>query len=135
MADDPLEHVARPVVPWSTRTGLTECGRKISDVAAVIDLPTFVVKFNKLGKTRMAMTTCMTCWNRLQYGAHVWEKNPVGVLIRDLERHDEKAVIAVEVRALAALVDAHRQEYDDLITGLQDTTDLAARRAKRTSRG
>lgn len=136
MADDPLEHVARPLIPWSTRPGLTECGRKVNDVAAVIDLDTFRVKLNRQGKTRAAMTTCMTCWTRLQYGAHSWEKHPVETLDRDLGRYDERAVIAVELRALAALVEAHRDEYDDLIRGLQDTGDLAQRRrAKRGASG
>lgn len=128
MADDPLEHVARPLIPWSTRPGRTECGRQVNDVAAVVDLARFVAKLNRQGKTRAAMTTCMTCWTRLQYGAHSWDKSPVEVLDRDLGRYDERDVITVELRALAALVEAHRDEYDDLIGGLQDTTDLAQRR-------
>ena len=131
MADEPLEHVARVLIPWSTRPGLTECGRKLNDVAAVIDLPAFVAKYNRLGKTRMAMTTCMTCWARLQYGSHYWEKHPAEVLNRDLGRYEERAVITAELLALAALVEAHRQEYDDLVAGLQDTGDLAARRAQK----
>lgn len=136
MADDPLEHVARALVPWSTRTGLTECGRAIVDVAAVIDLQAFAAKLRTQGKTRAAMTTCMTCWNRLQYRAGSWDRHPIDVLSRDLGRYDEREVIIVELRALAALVDAHRQEYDDLVHGLQDTTDLATRRrAKGTGRG
>jgi hypothetical protein len=126
--------VARARLPWSTRTGLTECGRKVVDVAAVISVEKFATKLAAQGKTRAAMTTCMTCWSRLQYRAGSWEKYPIEITRRDLERYDEKERITVELRALEALVEAHRQEYEDLVTGLQDTTDLAERRRAKKGR-
>jgi hypothetical protein len=134
--DGPLEHVARAMLPWSTRTGLTECGRVVTDVAAVIDNQAFMAKFRKQGKTRAAMTTCMNCWSRLEYRAGSWEKAPLEIARRDLDRYNEKERIVLELRALAALVDAHRQEYLDLVDGLGDTTNLAERRrAKGANRG
>ena len=125
--DEPLEHVVRPSPPWATTKPKTECGRLLNDVAAWIGYETLAAKIKKQGKTRAAMTTCMSCWNALAYRpmghrSTEWNADPGSVLARYISstRVDDTPTINRELLALATLVLAHYDEYVQLVHGLED---------------
>lgn len=132
-----IEHVIRrATLPWRPIDDqLTECGKPAADHAA-ITFDQFIRKVRTEGKSRASMSTCMTCWHTAtRY--QPWTTDPVDALRREV--HGPRAnndTLRHELWAIAALIDVHRHEFDDYLTGLQHTTDLAAhrdarRRAKR----
>lgn len=124
----PIEHVLRPDLPWRV-SAMTECGRDVRDVQAVIDRGRLLVKLRELGVQRAAYTTCMTCAQTSRRWK-TWDQDPVDALAREFYgRQDPR--LADELRAVAALVAAHRGEFADLMAGLADTVRLADRRAGR----
>lgn len=139
MTPEPIDHVRRPDLPWRVST-LTECGRLVAEVAS-ISRDEFVSRVRAQGQQRSAMTTCMTCWSTANRWPS-WDQDPVGAIGRECAgvgyttesaRHE---VFRRELRALAALLAAHRDEFDGYLAGLDATVDLAqARRARRTTRG
>lgn len=143
----PLEHIVRAELPWRTGPARTECGRSVDDVKAWITFDEAKAKFARLGKQRAALFTCMTCADRA--GDHPsWEMNPGAVVNRatDGARYapmvrrdnpDDPRVAEVkrsdaEWRAIAALVEAHREEYETFVEGHLGATDLAERRRSRS---
>jgi hypothetical protein len=136
-----LEHIVRARPPWRRGPELTECGRAAS-ACAVITREAFLAKVRAQGKQRAAVTTCMTCWSTADRHAS-WEENPIGCLSRDLERYAgwrwghapaEAAPLRDELLAVAALVRAHRNEFDALLIGLGQTVSLGDARHRRLSR-
>lgn len=148
---EPLEHVERPQPPWRD-LHLTECGRDTATVP-VITRDQLIAKVKHQGQQRAAFTTCMTCWQRCRY-TQAWDTNPVSCLMREAARYEhismrralftdrklappenqritEAGRFRDELLAIAALIDAHRDEFDEFVAGLGDTVQLdAARRAK-----
>jgi hypothetical protein len=126
---EPLDHVRRPGLPWrAADDDLTECGRPVVDVAAVVTAEEMQAKVARLGKTRAAMTSCMTCWStaernaayhsRLRSVPSSWDTNPSEVLRRWIPYgyggSPEAAVLDAELRAIARLIEAHREDFDEL---------------------
>lgn len=137
MSDLPLEHVERVTPPWR-RDLVTECGLPVAG-HPVISRDAFIAKVKSQGKQRSAMTTCMTCWDSAVRN-QPWDENPVKSLIREAERHrwagrgrDGRDVerFRRELLAIAALIEAHRDEFDDMVAGLGETVRLSDRRAER----
>lgn len=128
-----LKHIERPRLPWQTDR-LTECGRDVDDYREdiVIDRPQVKRLLAAYGQQRVAFLLCMTCLNRANYSHDSWEDNPASVMRRHCERGGDGAAINVELRALALLVDAHRDEFDQAIHDLQSAVPLAARRKQKT---
>ena len=120
--DEPLEHIVRPGPPWATTKPKTECGRLLNDVAAWIGYETLVAKVKKQGKTRAAMTTCMTCWTVLHYKPRSWSEDPSQIMAGHITKaiRADIPIINRELLALAALVQAHHDEYVHLVRGLED---------------
>lgn len=136
-----LEHVIRSRPPWRRGEDLTECGKAVSAVTAVITRDAFVAKVRKQGQQRSAMTTCMTCWHTA--GNHPsWEENPASSLIREASRYrwhqpgkaGADLTFHDELIAIQALIEAHPEEFDELLTGLGATTRLDDRRRQRRRR-
>lgn len=137
-----LEHVLRAKPPWRRDADLTECGKPLSG-RRVLTRPEFAAKVKREGQKRSALTTCMTCWDTAsRYSG--WDDNPVDVIARECSRigwtgwqrygreAPPKAVqLRDELLALAALADAHRDEFEDLMQGIGQTGDLAAVRARK----
>ena len=48
---------------WRRGEDLTECGKVVTKVSAVITRDAFIAKVRKQGQQRSAMSTCMTCWH------------------------------------------------------------------------
>lgn len=97
-----------------------------------------VVKVKAQGQQRAAMSTCMTCFGRCDYrDLRDWSTCPSGVVLREAQnghgwnRPHADDPLDQELRALAALVEAHRDEFDGYLSGLESTVNIASARAKR----
>ena len=138
-----LDHIIRNRIPWQTDEGITECGKDVSDVKAAISWERFAEKFKREGQQRAAMTTCMTCWSRYADTSHLqqdWQHSPSSVIGRECGRLEYRTgygkaktdnQLDKEFRALAALVEAHREEFSGYLAGLEMTVSLGERRATR----
>ena len=125
------DHVRRLDLPWRETT-MTECGRQLADVATWITREELVARVKTDGIQRAAYSTCMTCLETAKRWP-AWSENPAQALSRELGhwgRPDEQT--QVELRAIALLIAAHREEFDETVAGLKGTVSLAAaRQAKR----
>ena len=138
-----LDHIIRNRIPWQSDKGITECGKEVSNVKAAISWEMFAEKFKREGQQRAAMTTCMTCWGRYSSMAHLqqdWQHSPSSVIGRECQRLEYRTGYGAqktdnqldkEFRALSALVDAHRAEFDGYLAGIENTVSLSERRANR----
>lgn len=122
------DHVLRPPLPWRP-SATTECGRAAADVAAVITRDQLSARIKTLGKQRTAFTVCMTCATTAGRWS-TFEENPVDCLRREVYGGRTEDGFADELRALAALVQAHRDEFDGFLSDLGKTTSLADARRK-----
>lgn len=160
---DPVDHVARPALSWRTCSTLTECGMDLDRLPGrVLSVDELVARVRDLGQRRAAYTTCMTCWETAgRHRSH--DPDPLGPLLRELETlrwvhlpaHDpppptdrvltareqagararaRRRRLVRELEAIAALIAAHRDEYDGYLAGLDETVSLAARRTARQQR-
>lgn len=139
MTGGQLEHVARPVPPWRNEV-LTECGLPEEHERQVISREQFRDKMRRLGQQRSAMTTCMTCWHTAQRWED-WMMCPSDVMRRELMalqgakgRGAKNERLNAELRAIAALIAAHREEFDAYVSGLADAADLSVVRHARRLR-
>jgi hypothetical protein len=134
MVDKPvIEHVIRRAsLPWRpTHDDLTECGKPARNHTS-ITFDQFTRKLRIEGTQRAALSTCMTCWNTAtRY--QPWATDPVDAIRREVNgMRTDTATFRHELWAIAAIVDAHRDEFDAYLTGLTHTADLTAhRQAKR----
>lgn len=134
----PLAHLLRPAPPWRTATPLTECGRPGNDVAALTTVDEIRALIRKVGQLRAAMSTCMTCAQSADRNP-AWDVSPSAVLAREVPAHvrwhagarAQVHGLDTELRAIAALIEAHREEYDATLDGLGQTADLNAHRRAR----
>jgi hypothetical protein len=157
MTDDPVgvpapppddeerrDHVVRELLPWRT-TPLTECGRRVSDVATAITREQLVWRVKKLGQQRTAFTICMTCYGTAGH-APAWDTNPAGVLSRDMRRGGHGLVyrdwdratgthgptkvdrLGAELHAVAALIAAHPDEFEERVQAAVQAAMFADRR-------
>ena len=142
-----VDHILRPRLPWR-EDDLTECGRPAHDVKSTITVEELQERIKRLGQQRTAFTICMTCNGRASSFSETWENHPIGVLVRELQRvgvyaptpgypvKPATARMVRELRAIAALIAEHREEFDGYVQGVGETVDLAtARRRRRTPGG
>lgn len=132
MADEPLHHIQRAMLPWQ-RHQLTECGL---DPASY---PTWtrdeaVAQHRKLGEQRFSLFACMNCMHTASRH-QTWDQNPASCMARHVQvwgmRDDQAAQIQAELRAMAALIAAHRDEFDETVAGLLNLTTLDDHRKAR----
>lgn len=132
-----ITHIERPALPWRPEKA-TECGLDATRH------PTWsreeaIAKSKELGRQRFAMFACMTCMSTANRHA-TWEHDPASCMIRHAERMTmrwgredepgEKRRFADELRAIAALIAAHREEFDAIVQSYADVVDLSAHRRK-----
>lgn len=130
----PLRHLRRAAPPWSSQAR-TVCGRPLDDVAAWLPFEEAKALFGKVGHVRAQFLFCQTCLSMHGYRQETptrWEEEPDKVVAdwagRSNWRHTaDGEQTRAELRALAFLVDAHREEYDAAVAALLND-DLAARR-------
>ena len=131
MPDQPLKHIRRPQIPWRN-SRVTECGRAVAEFRpdVVLDRADALALVTKYGKQRAAFLLCMTCMTTCnQYPD--WHEDPAGALAREFYSGRRDPALSDELRALEALVDAHREEFDGLLISLKQTTSLDAARRRR----
>lgn len=121
---EPVDHILRPALPWRIgEPGITECGYDASKVKT-LTRDEFNERVKDLGKQRMAMVTCMTCYDTAKRWG-TWEDDPRRALDREITweygggyraREDRGSRLRDELVAIAALIEAHRDEFDTTIT-------------------
>lgn len=121
---EPLSHIQRTPLPWR-ESALTECGRPIAEMALVITVDEARRRAAEMGKQRFSLFHCMTCTHTVGSWPS-WESDPLGRLSR--ESRGDLDLVTKELRAIAALIEAHRDEFDAFVEGLDQTVNLSDRR-------
>lgn len=150
----PFDHIARTPLPWRTQPGLTECGKPVTDHPGhVLTRDEVQQRIRDLGQQRAAYTTCMTCvttsarWTGFdpdhrvllalgrEVGAVEHTRPPLPPEAHaDRVRWDRRQRLCGELRAITALINAHREEFEGYLTGLAGAVDLGERRRRRVTR-
>jgi hypothetical protein len=134
---EPLDHIRRGAsVPWrAIEDHLTECGLMAANVPA-ITLDEMRAKIKRQGVQRAGLSSCMTCWN-LATRYQGWDEDPTQAIRREVfgSLHSLER-FRLELRAIAALIANHPEEFQKYIDSLGMTVDLTRRRrqAKGTKR-
>lgn len=133
---EPVDHIARPSLPWRTdMPSITECGYDATKVKT-ITREEYVARYKELGQQRCAMFTCMTCAQTAgRYGT--WEDDPRAALHREIEwegrgrwaHADRGQLLKDELLAIAALIDAHRDEFDASVKATEARRDWLSLKA------
>ena len=116
---EPVDHILRPRLPWRSDEGaITECGYDASKVKA-LTREEAVGRFKEFGRQRFAMFTCMTCMDTAnRWGT--WDVDPLQAMDREImwergsgyrAREDRGHRLRDEFIAIAALIEAHRDEF------------------------
>lgn len=113
----------RPLLPWrSADSAITECGYDATKVKT-LTRDEYVARFKELGRQRCAMLTCMTCSETAARWA-AWDVDPRTALEREIAwegagrrwHEDRGQRLKDELLAIAALIEAHREEFEAHIT-------------------
>lgn len=154
------DHVVRERLPWRT-DDITECGRPVEDVVSVITREQLQWRVKQHGQQRTAFTVCMTCWpTSTTHASATWATHPTHLLSREMRRGSDGIVyidygrrrwnsddpppqptgphvdrLSAELHAIAALIEAHRDEFDQRVQAASDAALFAARRAQKKQRG
>lgn len=133
---EPVDHILRPALPWRAGDGaITECGYDASKVK-VLTRPEYVARFKELGRQRCAMLTCMTCADTAaRWGT--WDDDPRTALEREVAwegagrrwHEDRGQRLKDELVAIAALIEAHREEFDGLVATREQRRDWLEKKA------
>jgi hypothetical protein len=143
---EPVDHIIRPSLPWR-RDGegtITECGYDASKVKTLTRAE-FFQREKDLGKQRMAMLTCMTCSDTARRWG-TWDDDPRLAMQREIEwerhaayyaraRDDRGQRLKDELIAIAALIEAHREEFDGtILTNVQRRDWIEKKAAMKTAK-
>ena len=147
---EPVDHILRPTLPWRSadKAAITECGYDASKVKALTRAE-FFQRIKDLGQQRTAMLTCMTCSDTAKRWS-TWDDDPRLAVSREIEwergryywthRDDRGHRLLDELLAIAALIESHRDEFDERIAQLEarrewlDKKSAAASRKSRNQR-
>lgn len=137
--DTRLNHIARTSLPWRD-ADRTICGQPVNQYAdgVVINLRDAHAMARRLGQQRFALVICMTCANNANRWTE-WDANPLGRMEREVTGGGFRKidpVIVAELRAMAALIAAHRDEFDDIVRSYVegDVVTIGDLRSKRNAR-
>jgi hypothetical protein len=122
---EPVDHILRPQLPWrSTEEAITECGYDAAKVKT-LTRPEYFQRLQDMGQQRAALFTCMTCADTARRWG-TWDDDPGRALDREItwecggsywrNRDDRGFRLRDELLAVAALIDAHRDEFDALVS-------------------
>lgn len=121
---EPVDHIERPPLPWrlTGECAVTECGFDASKVKTLTRAE-FFEREKEFGKQRTAMLTCMTCSDTARRWG-TWDDDPRMALHREIEwehrgrfsRDDRGQRLKDELLAIAGLVEAHREEFDAILS-------------------
>lgn len=117
-----LTHIERSSLPWRPEHK-TECGLDASRHPTWTREEAAKLK-NDLGSRRFSMHVCMTC-DGTASRHQTWEEDPASCMVRHAHplvrgwggsgRPVEARRFADELRAIAGLIEAHRDEFDALV--------------------
>lgn len=137
---EPVDHILRPQLPWRSPAdaAITECGYDASKVKT-LTREEFFQREKEFGKQRMAMLTCMTCSDTARRWGR-WGDDPRLALQREIEwergqhyyarsREDRGERLKDELIAVAALIEAHREEFEATITANVQRRDWLEKKA------
>lgn len=133
---EPVDHIARPILPWRSEAAQTECGINAASVK-IITRGEYVARKKEMGLQRCMMFTCMTCAETAtRYGT--WEDDPRKALEREINweaqgyrwgREDRGVRLRDELLAIAALIEAHRDEFEESITATEQRREWLEKKA------
>lgn len=113
----PLEgrkaHADREIPPWRTGRHLTACGLEITDLDTVLPWAAFekMIQAEKVSGTPFwESRACGKCAYEPKSGRATWAVNPVLIVGKSPQR-----LVFAELRALAALAAAHKDEFAELL--------------------
>jgi hypothetical protein len=123
---EPVDHILRPRLPWRgpDEGAITECGYDASKVKT-LTRSEFYQRLKDLGVQRTAMLTCMTCCDAAKRWRASWNDDPRQAVDREIAwefgggyrpREDRGSRLKDELHAIAALIEAHRDEFERLLT-------------------
>lgn len=135
---DPVDHIERPRLPWrhTAEGSVTECGLDASKVKT-LTRPEFIQRAKDMGRQRTALFTCMTCSTAAQRWG-TWEDDPRMAMQREIEWEGIRGYSRYagrgertkdELLALAALVEAHRDEFDAHMTATDQRREWLKKKA------
>jgi|SRR5580765_4858634 hypothetical protein len=136
---EPVDHILRSRLPWRQpdEGAITECGYDASKVAT-ITRAAFLQRQKDLGVQRTALLTCMTCSDTARRWG-TWDDDARLALGREIEwergsnygraREDRGHRLKDELLAIAALIEAHREEFDAAITAGQQRREWLEKKA------
>jgi hypothetical protein len=119
---EPVDHILRPRLPWrAIDDAITECGYDATKVKT-LTREEYNARHKEFGRTRMAMLTCMTCMDTNARYAH-WADDPRQAMSREIdwevrwgrEIRDREQRLRDELLAIAGLIEAHQDEFDQLV--------------------
>lgn len=128
---EPVDHILRPQLPWRSAS-ITECGYNAEKVSA-LSREDYFARVKAIGKQRSAMLTCMTCAGTAERWG-TWEDDPRRAIEREVQweagwsRADRGNQLRDELVAIAALIEAHREEFDAIIDATQQKRDWIAQK-------
>jgi hypothetical protein len=142
----PLRHLQRMAPPWSSQRR-TVCGRALDDVGLWVTWDEAAALARKHGRARFAFLMCEVCVSMSTYRAErasLWEEEPAQVVADWAARAGSRGSVRSrrtadadrirdELRALALLVAAHREEFDALVEAA-GSDELRERRQERRRR-
>ena len=139
---EPLDHIIRTPLPWRRNEFLTECGLSANNYQS-ITRDEAVAKVKEQGKQRAAMSTCMTCMNTTE---RYWLRgmraasdgdDPLVILERECSgagwgrNSGQQDLLRTELRAITALIENHRDEFDEHMEAQSKKVDLNKWRAEK----
>lgn len=129
---EPVDHILRPQLPWRNEGGITECGYDASKVST-ISREEYFARLKDMGQQRCALLTCITCSDTARRWG-TWADDPRKALEREIQweagwRKDRGTRLRDELEAIAALVEAHREEFDAHINQTEQRRDWLAKKA------
>lgn len=135
---EPVDHILRPCLPWRVgdESAITECGYDASKVKTLTRAE-FFQRLKDFGRQRTAMLMCMTCSDTAgRWGT--WDDDPRRAMEREITwewgggyraRNDRGERLKDELLAIAALIEAHREEFADLVTAVVQKREWLAKKA------
>lgn len=141
---EPVDHIVRPRLPWRApgEGAITECGYDASKVKT-LTRDEFFKRVADLGKQRAAMLTCMTCSDTARRWG-TWDDDPRLGLQREIEwergashwrgRDDRGQRLKDELIAVAALIEAHRDEFEATIIANEQRREWLGKKAAMSER-
>jgi hypothetical protein len=139
---EPVDHILRPRLPWrrSDEAAITECGYNAASVKT-ISREQYFARLQELGQQRSAMFTCMTCSDTAKRWTD-WAGDPRKAVEREIDwecgygrhRANRRTLLKHELLAIADLIEAHSDEFEQAVLASQQREDWIEQKALRTQK-